>query len=214
MRLLFASDDPSSSQTSSSSFSSLNNLLINSDASALPSQNISTGNHYQSINKETGLSCRNRLGSIEESFDLNLAHSHDDSVQLLSLYAFDSTHLPMCLVDGSSKNSSNSPVKKLSESSPPLPRSSRPSCDSSCASVMNDSVLVSTNRSTDDSNMEHSSLAIDYIEENKVIIPGIHVRAAKLSKLIEILIESFGTCDYFFSDFEARLSRILKFFKS
>ena len=32
----------------------------------------------------------------------------------------------------------------------------------------------------------------DYIEENKVIMEGIHFRAAELSKLIQLLIESFG----------------------
>ena len=37
---------------------------------------------------------------------------------------------------------------------------------------------------------DHSKL--DMIEESKVIIPGIKVRAAKLNKLVDILIESFG----------------------
>jgi len=47
----------------------------------------------------------------------------------------------------------------------------------------------------DDNNLseveQQPNSKLDYIEETKVIVPGIKVRAAKLSKLIEILIESF-----------------------
>ena len=37
-----------------------------------------------------------------------------------------------------------------------------------------------------------TSKSIDYIEENKVLMEGINIRAATLPKLLEILIESFG----------------------
>ena len=47
----------------------------------------------------------------------------------------------------------------------------------------------------DDSNLceidQQPNSKFDYIEETKVIVPGIKVRAAKLSKLLGILIESF-----------------------
>ena len=44
-----------------------------------------------------------------------------------------------------------------------------------------------------------SSKSIDFIEENKVLMDGINVRAADLAKLIQFLIDSFGS--YIFSSF-------------
>jgi hypothetical protein len=41
--------------------------------------------------------------------------------------------------------------------------------------------------------MANTSADTDLIEEAKEVFPGIRVRAAKLHKLIEILIDSFGT---------------------
>lgn len=34
--------------------------------------------------------------------------------------------------------------------------------------------------------------SVDYIEESKFVVNGIKVRAAKLPKLVKILVESFG----------------------
>jgi hypothetical protein len=48
------------------------------------------------------------------------------------------------------------------------------------------------NLKPDDNTISEDQSKVDYIEENKVIIPGIKVRAAKLPKLIQILVESFG----------------------
>lgn len=44
--------------------------------------------------------------------------------------------------------------------------------------------------------MANTSADTDLIEEAKEVFPGIRVRAAKLHKLIEILIDSFGTLIY------------------
>ena len=52
---------------------------------------------------------------------------------------------------------------------------------SSIATTVDDSLTEDT----------HQNAQVDYIEETKIIIPGIKVRAAKLSKLIQILVESF-----------------------
>lgn len=49
--------------------------------------------------------------------------------------------------------------------------------------------------------VDQESAQLDYIEESKEIMPGIKVRAGKLPKLIEILIDSFG-----------KLSQKFKFF--
>ena len=50
----------------------------------------------------------------------------------------------------------------------------------------------STFHSKPESDLLEDHSQVDYIEENKLVITGINVRAAKINKLIEILIESFG----------------------
>lgn len=43
-----------------------------------------------------------------------------------------------------------------------------------------------------------SNKSIEYIEESKVLMEGIHVRAACLPKLLQILIDSFGKLNFYF----------------
>jgi hypothetical protein len=57
---------------------------------------------------------------------------------------------------------------------------------------MNEDSPVTCKSLKSEDSIENHSVSDDYIEETKVIIPGIKVRAAKITKLVEILIESFG----------------------
>ena len=147
------------------SFNTTNNCLIQDVA-------------LQNSNRENR--DRYRLDSIEESFDLN-----DETNNMLSLY--------------SSTSSTSSVPPAISNNSPPKAASNSHFNDGVMLNTMQDSSQISFNNKinnnvkSDESHLDNSSsFTIDYIQENKTIINGIHVRAAKLSKLIEILIESFG----------------------
>lgn len=60
---------------------------------------------------------------------------------------------------------------------------------------MNEDSPVTCKSLKSEDSIDNHSVSDDYIEETKVIIPGIKVRAAKITKLVEILIESFGNFD-------------------
>lgn len=57
--------------------------------------------------------------------------------------------------------------------------------------------------------MANTSADTDLIEEAKEVFPGIRVRAAKLHKLIEILIDSFGTFFILYLDVFFRIGNLI-----
>jgi hypothetical protein len=159
-----------------------NNLSIQKNSNDLLTiQTNFSGNNNNDNNK------RERLGSIEENFDLN----DETNNNMLSLYS--STSSSSSTVPNTATLLSST-LMAAKDESPPLKRATKTSiCDDLNMANYNSSCdNQNRNSKIDESNLESSSLSIDYIEENKIIINGINVRAAKLSKLIEILIESFG----------------------
>jgi hypothetical protein len=135
---------------------------------------------------------RERLGSIEENLYLN----DDTNNNMLSLYSSSSSSSSTV---PNTATLLSSTLMTAKDESPPLKRANKTTiCDD--INMANYSSCDNQNRNSkiDESNLESSSLSIDYIEENKTIINGINVRAAKLSKLIEILIESFGKFQFAF----------------
>ena len=61
-----------------------------------------------------------------------------------------------------------------------------------------DLIDIANDSKLDTPTIDSQSKSIDFIEENKVLLDGVNVRAADLPRLLQILIDSFGNFNYFF----------------